>query len=616
VAAPRRTCDDELDEARRELERERGRLRALQEVGTLLGSTLDLNELLTRVLDRVNDVMDADRSTLYLLDDESDELWSKVAQGEQTVEIRLKVGEGLAGSVARTGKSLNLKDAYLDPRFDAEWDRKTGYRTRSVLCVPLRNQHGRIIGVLQVLNSRNGYFTTRDEELLSALAAQAAVSIENSKLFLSVVGKNMELMETQEQLQEKIRELDVLFEIATVSASAMEIEELLHGVLARTMRAVDAEAASILLADEGSGDLRFRAAVGGRPERVQSVRIEAGQGICGWVARHNKAQLVNEVDDDARHSRHISELVGYHPRSVLCVPLRWDDGEGRRGVGAVELLNKAGGRADFTDDDLKLATVIAGHISTAIEQARARRRREREERLSTLGQFLSGVLHDLKTPMTVIKGYTRMLAKETDGEARRELMEAVLRQVDILDAMTRETLAFARGDAKLWVRKVYLYRFFEDLAQQLRQALGDRIAVELDLRDRGVAHFDAAKIQRAVHNLARNAAEAIAAQEREERGTFRIVVDKTPEGELLLRFEDDGPGVPEAIREHLFESFTTHGKKGGTGLGLAIVRQIVQEHGGAIEVESGPGGTAFTIRMPQPADSSVSSPGDLPAARA
>lgn len=612
---PRSTpCDDELEAARADLERERARLRALQEIGTLLGSTLDLNELLSRVLDRVSEVMDADRSTLYLLDEETGELWSKVAQGEETVEIRLQVGEGLAGSVAKTGKSLNLKDAYLDPRFDAEWDRKTGYRTRSVLCVALRNQHARIIGVLQVLNSRNGYFKRDDEVLLSALAAQAAVSIENSKLFLSVVGKNIELLETQEQLQKKIRELDVLFEIATVSASAMELEDLLHGVLARTMRAVDAEAASILLADEVTGDLRFRAAVGGQPERVRPLHIKAGQGICGWVARNNRPQLVNRVDDDARHSKHISDLVGYHPQSVLCVPLRWDDGEGRRGMGAVELLNKSGGRADFTDDDLKLATVIAGHISTAIEQARARSRREREERLSTLGQFLSSVLHDLKTPMTVIKGYTRMLAKETDAGARRELMEAVLRQVDILDAMTRETLAFARGDAKLWVRKVYIYRFFEELAQQLRQALGDRIQVELELRDRGVAHFDAAKIQRAVHNLARNAAEAIAGQDREGLGTFRIVVDKTPDRELVLRFEDDGPGVPEAIRERLFESFTTHGKKGGTGLGLAIVRQIVQEHGGAIEVESAPGRTVFTVTMPQPEDSSVSSPGELPAA--
>ncbi len=215
-------CADDIAALQSEMERERAKLRALQEIGALLGSTLDLNELLEMVLERVSSVVGSDRATLYLLDEETNELWSKVAQGEHVLEIRLKVGEGLAGSVARTGRSLNLKDAYQDVRFDGEWDRRTGYRTRSVLCVPMKNQHGRTIGVVQVLNKDGGqYFTTEDEALLSALASQAAVSIENSKLFLSVVGKNIELLETQEQLQKKIRELDVLFEIARVSASAM-----------------------------------------------------------------------------------------------------------------------------------------------------------------------------------------------------------------------------------------------------------------------------------------------------------------------------------------------------------------------------------------------------------
>ncbi|HJK94169.1 MAG: histidine kinase [Sandaracinus sp.] len=602
----------DLDALRIEMERERAKLRTLQEIGVLLGSTLDLNELLTMVLERISDVMDADRSTLYLLDEDTGELWSKLAQGEHVHEIRLKVGEGLAGSVAKTGKSLNLKDAYQDVRFDAEWDRRTGYRTRSVLCVPMKNQHGRTIGVVQVLNKKDGgWFTREDEALLGALSSQAAVSIENSKLFLSVVGKNIELLETQEQLQKKIRELDVLFEIAQVSAGAMELDELLQGVLARTMRAVDAEAASILLADEVTGNLHFRAAVGGEPKKVQRLQIKSGSGICGWVAKHGKPQVVNRVDDDVRHSRHISEEVGYHPRNVLCVPLRWDDGD-RQGIGAVELLNKSKGQADFTDDDLKLATVIAGHVSTAIEQARSRERREREQRLSALGQFLSSVLHDLKTPMTVIKGYVRMLASEEDQEVRQQYVDTVLAQVEILDAMTRETLAFARGDRKLWVRKVYLYKFFEDLAEQLRRALGDRMEIELELRDRGVAHFDAPKVQRAAHNLARNAAEAAAALDR--KGTFRIVVDRREDGALLLRFEDDGPGVPEAIKERLFESFTTHGKDEGTGLGLAIVRQIVEDHGGEIAFESEPGRTVFAITLPQSADGAITSSGDRAAA--
>ena len=469
---------------------------------------------------------------------------------------------------------------------------KEGYRTRSTLCVPMKNQHGRTIGVVQVLNKHEGYFTVADEALLTALASHAAVSIENSRLFLSVVGKNIELLETKEQLEKKIRELDVLFEITQVAASAMELDDLLAGVLARTMRATDAEAASILLADQDTGDLTFRAAVGGEPDRVKRMTIKAGQGISGWVAEHGRPQIVNEVDKDPRHSRHISDEVGYHPKSVLCVPLRWDEG-----MGALQLLNKSGGRAPFIDDDLKMATVIAGHLSTAISQAQSRAQQAREERLATLGRFLSSMLHDLKTPLTVISGYTQMLVQEEDEEARRDAAASIRRQVQLLKTMMGETLAFAKGERRILIRRVYLHSFFEDLAEQLKPELAERgIRLELALHDRGVAHFDEEKMQRVFHNLARNAAEAIG----EGGGVCRIDVDRTEEGSLLLVFSDDGPGVSEEIRGRLFESFTTHGKKGGTGLGLAIVQSIVEDHGGNVSVESMPGRTAFTILLPQP----------------
>jgi len=591
----------EPEDVRRALEREREKLKALQDIGAALGSTLDLNELLVLVLDRVSRLMEADRSTLYLLDEDTGELWSKVAQGEATHEIRLRVGEGLAGWVAGHGRSLNIRDAYQDPRFDAEWDRRTGYRTRSTLCVPMKNQHGRTIGVVQVLNKHEGYFTVDDEGLLHALASQAAVSIENSKLFLSVVGKNIELLETKEQLERKVRELDVLFEIAQVSASALELDELLEGVLARAMRAIDAEAASILLADEATGDLRFRAAVGGEPEAVRRVRIRSGQGICGWVAIHGVPQVINDVSADSRHSRELSETVGYHPRSILCVPLSWESG-----TGALELLNKSQGAEAFTEDDSKLATMIAGHVSTAIGLARARERRERQERLSTIGQFLAGVLHDLKTPMTVISGYVQLLATETDEAVRTRYSDLVHRQVELINAMTRETLAFARGDRKLWIRKVYVHKFFGDVVDQLRRELEERsVTVQLVLDDRGIAHFDPHKIQRAVHNLARNAAEAIG----DSGGSFVVSVGRrSDDGALVLTFADDGPGVPEDMRERLFTPFTTHGKSDGTGLGLAVVRSIVEDHGGTIALESKPGHTVFTITLPQRVEGEASYP--------
>lgn len=601
---------EEVETLRSEVLRERRKLRALQEIGKLIGSSLDLTDLLTQIVERVSEVVEAERSTIYLIDDDTDELWAKISQGEETVEIRLPVGEGIAGHVARTGKSLNIKDAYQDPRFDGVWDRRTGYRTRAILCVPMKNQHGRLIGAVQVLNKASGHFSPEDESILTSLAAQAAIGIENSKLFLSMVGKNIELLEAQEQLERKIRELNLLFEVSQVSAGAEKTAELLQGVLVRTMRALDADAATVLVEEPTSGELVYRGVVGGAPTTLIGMSLKEAEGIASWVARENKGQVILDPDEDPRHVPEVFERAGYFPTGMLCVPLSWDDG-GDRGLGAIEFLNKGSGRGEFTSDDLKMASVVANQMSVAIEEVRRKERQEKEERLRALGTALSGVLHDLKTPMTIIKGYSKMMTGESDAEKRIQYAETIQRQVQTLEAMMAETLAFARGETKLLVRKVYVYKFFEELAQMLRHSLGDRINIELDLHDRGVFFFDEGKLQRAVHNLARNAAEASAG--RGTTGTFTIGVSRDAEEGLILRFTDDGPGIPPEVRERLFESFSTHGKSGGTGLGLAIVRRVVEDHFGSISVESKPGQTTFEVRIPQLADY-MSSAGSISAA--
>lgn len=606
---PLATPSEEIAGLREQLAVEHARLRAFQDIGAAAGAMLSLDEILELVVDRMTQVLEADRSTIYLLEDDGQQLVSRVAQSlpspggrDERHEIRLAVGEGIAGWVARSGQPLNIAEAYADPRFDPTWDRITGYRTRNVLCVPMKNRLGRPLGVVQVLNKRYGAFDSDDEAMATALAAQAAVTIENNKFFVSTIQKNMELLETKQQLERKVRELEALMEIAMASAGAAHIDDLLRTVLGRAVRAVEAEAGSILLANESTGDLEFRCAVGGAPDKLSRLSIPRGSGICGWVVEHRTARVVDDVDgpsspDGVRHHHEISDRVGYHPRSVLAVPLLWEDGEG-----ALELLNKNGGRDPFTEDDVRLATAIASHVSTAIQLANARARRDKQERLSTIGQLLSGVLHDLKAPLTVIAGYVRELVAEDDRETRERFAQSVLRQIELVNAMTRETIAFARGDRSLWVRKVYLKVFFEELRDQLARELEGRgIRIELDLLDRGVARFDQHKIQRAVHNLARNAAEAIGPPSTSRRGgTFTVRVARRSEDDaLLISCCDDGPGIPEEIRGRIFESFTTHGKEGGTGLGLAIVRKVVDDHGGTISVESEPGRTVFTMVLPQ-----------------
>lgn len=610
------TQSQEIAGLREELAREHERLLALQDIGAASGSILNIDELLSLVVTRITRVMECDRTTIYLLDEEGRELVARVAEGEQRHEIRLPVGVGLAGWVARTGQLQNIEDVYDDHRFDPAWDQRTGYRTRSMLCVPMKNRLGRPLGVIQCLNKRHGVFTVEDEAMLSALAAQAAVTIENGRFFVQTIQKNMELLETKQQLERRVQELDVLVEIAQVSAGARGLDQLLEGVLGRAVRAIEAEAGSILLGEEGSGDLRFRCAVGGAPQAIKRVKIPAGTGICGWVAQNKKPKVVNDTSGDARHRADVAASVGYEPRSVLAVPLHWVDADGTEGVGALELLNKHAGRGPFTEDDVRLATLIASNISSAISLARARERTEREERLSTIGQLLSSVLHDLKTPMAVIAGYTRELTLTEDKLLRERFAQTILKQVDLINAMTRETIAFARGDRSVWLRKVYLKQFFEEVLDQLRRELEPKgVEVELLLEDKGVARLDQHKIQRAVHNLARNAAEAIGPPHNRRRGgrvSLRVARKTASQpdlpgsiGSIVIECIDDGPGIPEEIRERIFDSFMTHGKESGTGLGLAVVKKVADDHGGTVEVESTPGRTVFRMVLPQTGQSST-----------
>src|SRR5688572_11916569 len=195
------------------LRTEQKKLALVQEISRALSSGLDLDQLLGLIMEKVTILMEADRSTLYLLSDDRKELWSKVVQGGELLEIRLRVGEGIAGWVAASGETVNIPDAYIDKRFQPAVDLRSGYRTRSILCAPMRNSLGSIVGVAQVLNKAGGPFTGDDEELLFALTSQAAMAIENSKLYHSVVNKNLELLDAQERLQQKTYELNVLFEI-------------------------------------------------------------------------------------------------------------------------------------------------------------------------------------------------------------------------------------------------------------------------------------------------------------------------------------------------------------------------------------------------------------------
>ena len=159
-------------------------LSAIRAVSQVMATSIELDNLLRLIIDKLVETLDAERATLFLVDDEHQELYSRVLVEESGLsEIRLKIGEGIAGYVAATGQHLNIADAYQDPRHIRSFDEMTGFRTSTILSMPMYNPQQKIIGVVQVLNKKIGPFTIRDERLLSVMATQAAISIENARLY-------------------------------------------------------------------------------------------------------------------------------------------------------------------------------------------------------------------------------------------------------------------------------------------------------------------------------------------------------------------------------------------------------------------------------------------------
>lgn len=157
------------------------KLTSILDVAKAMTAERNLDALLSLILSETAKVLEADRCSLFLLDRERNELWSRIAQGAAN-EIRFPVGTGIAGSVAALGDIVNIRDAYADPRFNPSFDQMSGYRTKSILCAPMRDTKGEITGVIQALNSAKRFFDAEDEELLLALGGQAAAAVENALL--------------------------------------------------------------------------------------------------------------------------------------------------------------------------------------------------------------------------------------------------------------------------------------------------------------------------------------------------------------------------------------------------------------------------------------------------
>jgi serine phosphatase RsbU (regulator of sigma subunit) len=191
--APEAGGGDDVVALRRELARQK----SLVEASQTLHSTLNQDELLKIILTLASKAIDVERGTVYLMSADGAEIWSRVTAGKENLVIRLPLGRGIAGAVAKTGETIRIDDAYKDPRFDPSTDKRSGFHTRSILCAPIKNRKDQVVGVFQLLNRRGGPFEQGDVEYLDALSVHAALAIENAMLHKSALEKERQDREIQ-----------------------------------------------------------------------------------------------------------------------------------------------------------------------------------------------------------------------------------------------------------------------------------------------------------------------------------------------------------------------------------------------------------------------------------
>jgi len=307
-----------------------------------------LDDILATLVALIAEETGADRGTLFLSDPGTGELYSRIAQGERSREIRFLDDEGIAGQVFQSGTGVIVNDAYADPKFNRSIDEQTGYVTRNIACAPVRTTRGTVIGVAQVLNKHEGDFTADDLDLLEAMTAQAAVALMNSRY-----------VEAMEQRQAEEREfLDLVSDIT----SELDLNALLQRIMSEATRILRADRSTLFLHDDRTHELFSRVAEG---DGVGEIRFPDNTGIAGAVFTTGETINIPHAYADLRFNPGFDRQTGYFTRSILCVPVVTKAGEI---IGVTQALNKRGG--PFTEDDEKRLKAFTAQVSIALQNAK------------------------------------------------------------------------------------------------------------------------------------------------------------------------------------------------------------------------------------------------------
>ena len=321
----------------------------LLQVTTDLAKTKSLDEALETLVKITTSTIGAERGTIFLNDSSTGELYSRIAQGSFRREIRIMNSKGVAGWVFSHNEGAIIPDAYKDDRFNKAVDVRTGFRTKSILCAPLRTVNGEKIGVSQILNKIDGEFTQDDLELLAAMTEQAAIAIQGN-----IIVEQVEAARKQE-----LEFLDVVSQVA----SELELTPLLQKIISTISTMLDCERATLFINDEKTNELYTE--VGEGLDEKSIIRFPNHLGIAGTVFTSAKPVNIPHAYADLRFNPSFDKQTGFFTRSILCMPVLNKEG---KTIGVSQVLNKRGG--SFNQEDEKRLAAFTSQISMGIENAK------------------------------------------------------------------------------------------------------------------------------------------------------------------------------------------------------------------------------------------------------
>ena len=406
----------------RTVERSLQNLSSFLDMSEILNLRMSIEGLIERVVHTASKVMGAERASLFLFDLAAGMLWSKVAQGEETRELRVPLGSGIVGWVAQHDQLVNIPDAYQDARFNPTIDHRTGYRTRSVLCGPVKNLQGEIMGVVQVINKHGGAFTTEDETLFRAFTYQTAIAVENFHLYQRIVTSH--------------EKMAILLDVATSVTQTLNLDALIAKVVAKISEVLHAERSSLLLLDPKTGELCSRQAEG---IDGMEIRFPSTTGLAGYVVGTGRVLNVRDVYADPRFNPAFDRATGFLTKSMLCAPVRNHEG---KIIGVTQAINKYGGT--FGQEDEDLLQVLSSQIAVALENAQL------YEGTVTLNNYLVSIGDSISDGiLTVDQAYHVVRANRVALALFEQRVEEVKHQ-DI-----RELLGPANAEIMRTVEQVY-----------------------------------------------------------------------------------------------------------------------------------------------------------------